>query len=120
MGSRARGGCGVHRHGKASAAAYCMPDMNTDTRIYVAGHRGLAGSALVRGLTARGYTNIVTRTHTKVDLLDPAAVAALFQAERPQVVFLAAARVGGILANSTFPAEFIQDNLVIQANVIHE
>jgi GDP-L-fucose synthase len=97
-----------------------MPDMNPDTRIYVAGHRGLAGSALVRGLRARGYANIVTRTHAEVDLLDPAAVAALFRAEKPEAVFLAAARVGGILANSTFPAEFIQDNLVIQANVIHE
>jgi len=94
--------------------------MNPGTRIYVAGHRGLAGSALVRDLTARGYANIVTRTHAEVDLLDPAAVAALFRAEKPEVVFLAAAKVGGILANSSYPAEFIQDNLVIQANVIHE
>jgi GDP-L-fucose synthase len=94
--------------------------MNPGTRIYVAGHRGLAGSALLRDLTARGYTNIVTRMHAEVDLLDPAAVAALFHSEKPEVVFLAAARVGGILANSSYPAEFIQDNLVIQANVIHE
>jgi GDP-L-fucose synthase len=94
--------------------------MNPDTRIYVAGHRGLAGSALVRCLTARGYTHIVTRTHAMVDLVDPAAVAKLFQAEKPEVVFLAAAKVGGILANSSYPAEFIQDNLIIQTNVIHE
>src|SRR5215467_8175685 len=94
--------------------------MTPDTRIYVAGHRGLAGSALVRCLAARGYTNIVTRTHAMVDLVDPAAVARLFQAEKPEVVFLAAAKVGGILANSSYPAEFIQDNLIIQTNVIHE
>ena len=93
--------------------------MSPDTRIYVAGHRGLAGSALVRALTARGYANIVTRTHADVDLLDPGAVAALFAAERPDAVFLAAAKVGGILANSNFPAEFIRDNVVIQSNVIH-
>jgi GDP-L-fucose synthase len=94
--------------------------MTPETRIYVAGHRGLAGSALVRALASRGYTNIITRTHGEVDLLDPAAVSALLRVERPDVVFLAAARVGGILANSNYPAEFIQDNLVIQTNVIHE
>ena len=94
--------------------------MTPDTRIYVAGHRGLAGSALVRALKARGFEYIIARTHAEVDLLDPSAVAALFETEKPEVVFLAAARVGGILANSTYPAEFIQDNLVIQTNVIHE
>ena len=96
-----------------------MP-MTPDTRIYVAGHRGLAGSALVRALKARGFENVIARTHAEVDLLDPSAVAALFNSEKPEVVFLAAAKVGGILANSTFPAEFIQDNLLIQTNVIHE
>ena len=95
-----------------------MP-MNPDTRVYVAGHRGLVGSALVRALKARGFRNLITRTHEEVDLVDSAAVTALFEAERPEVVYLAAAKVGGILANSTYPAEFIQDNLVIQTNVIH-
>jgi GDP-L-fucose synthase len=95
-----------------------MP-VNPDTRIYVAGHRGLVGSALVRALKARGFRNLITRTHEEVDLVDPGAVAALFEAERPEVVYLAAAKVGGILANNTYPAEFIQDNLVIQTNVIH-
>ena len=94
--------------------------MKRDTRIYVAGHRGLAGSALVRALKARGFENVIARTHAEVDLRDPGAVAALFASEKPDVVYLAAAKVGGILANSTFPAEFIQDNLLIQTNVIHE
>ena len=94
--------------------------MTPDTRIYVAGHAGLAGSALVRVLRARGYANIVARTHAEVDLVDARAVAAFMQAERPEIVFLAAAKVGGILANDTFPAEFIRENLAIQTNVIHE
>jgi GDP-L-fucose synthase len=94
--------------------------MTPDTRIYVAGHRGLAGSALVRALKARGFANIVTRAHGDADLLDRGAVAALFASARPDVVFLAAARVGGILANSTYPAEFVHQNLVIQSNVIDE
>ena len=94
--------------------------MTPETRIYVAGHRGLAGSALVRRLRARGYTNILTRSHADLELTDSHAVASFFQAERPDVVFLAAAKVGGILANSSYPAEFIQDNLIIQTNVIHE
>jgi len=93
--------------------------VNPDTRIYVAGHRGLVGSALVRALKARGFRHLITRTHEEVDLVDAGAVAALFEAERPEVVYLAAAKVGGILANNTYPAEFIQDNLVIQTNVIH-
>ncbi len=94
--------------------------MNRGGRIYVAGHGGLAGSALVRALQARGYRNLVTRTHAELDLVDAAAVARFFQAERPDVVLLAAAKVGGILANNTYPGEFIRDNLAIQTNVIHE
>jgi GDP-L-fucose synthase len=94
--------------------------MKPDTRIYVAGHRGLAGSALVRALRAKGHANIITRTHAELELTDPHAVATFFHAEKPDVVFLAAAKVGGILANDTYPAEFIRDNLAIQTNVIHE
>jgi GDP-L-fucose synthase len=94
--------------------------MKPDARIYVAGHRGLAGSALVRRLQARGYRNVVTRTHDELDLLDGARVREFFSREKADVVFLAAARVGGILANSTYPAQFIQENLAIQTNVIHE
>ncbi len=88
-------------------------------KIHVAGHRGLAGSALVRVLRQRGYENLVTRSHAELDLSDPAATRAFFEAERPDYVFLAAAKVGGIHANSTYPAEFIQQNLAIQTNVIH-
>ena len=94
--------------------------MTSDAPIYVAGHNGLAGSALERELRARGYTNVITRSHADLDLTNAQAVAAFFQAQKPEVVFLAAARVGGILANDTYPAEFIQDNLAIQAHVIHE
>jgi GDP-L-fucose synthase len=90
------------------------------TKIYVAGHRGLAGSALVRQLRAAGYTNLVLRTHTELELTDSVAVRRFFEAERPQQVVLAAAKVGGILANDTLPAEFIHENLAIQTNVIHE
>lgn len=93
--------------------------MPTDARIYVAGHRGLVGSALMRQLTARGYTNLLTRTHAELDLTRQADVEAFFAAERPEYVFLAAAKVGGILANNTYPAEFIHQNLAIQTNVIH-
>ena len=89
-------------------------------RIYVAGHRGLVGSALVRALERRGHRNLLLRTHAELDLADPAAVARFFDAERPEVVLLAAARVGGILANDTRPAEFIRDNLEIQNHVIHQ
>jgi GDP-L-fucose synthase len=91
-----------------------------DARIYVAGHRGLAGSALVRRLHARGYGNLLTRTHEELDLTDGARVREFFSLEKPDVVFLAAAKVGGILANSMYPAQFIQENLAIQTNVIHE
>ena len=94
--------------------------MDRSARIYIAGHRGLVGSALMRRLSAGGYTNLVTRTHAELDLTDQAAVRAFFEQERPEYVFLAAAKVGGILANDTYPAEFIRDNLVIQTNVIHE
>jgi GDP-L-fucose synthase len=93
--------------------------MNLDSRIYVAGHRGLVGSAIVRRLQADGAANLVLRTHRELDLTDQAAVKAFFANERPEYVFLAAAKVGGIHANSTYPAEFIHDNLAIQTNVIH-
>ena len=94
--------------------------MNTNAKIYVAGHRGLAGSAIARSLQAAGYRNLLLRTHAELDLVEQAAVRTFFQRERPEVVFLAAARVGGILANSTLPAQFIHDNLAVQTNVIHE
>lgn len=93
--------------------------MNPQAKIYVAGHRGLAGSSIVRRLHAAGYQNIVQRTHAELDLTDQAAVEAFFENERPEYVFLAAAKVGGIHANNTYPAEFIRDNLAIQTNVIH-
>ena len=93
--------------------------MDRSARIYVAGHRGLVGSAVVRRLQADGFTNLVTRTHAELDLTDEAATRAFFAAERPDHVFLAAAKVGGIVANNSFPAEFIRDNLAIQTNVIH-
>ncbi|HEY9192122.1 MAG TPA: GDP-L-fucose synthase, partial [Methyloversatilis sp.] len=90
-----------------------------DSRIYIAGHRGLVGSAIVRNLKAKGYTNLLLRTHAELDLTDAVATEAFFAAEQPDYVFLAAARVGGIVANNSYPAEFIRDNLVIQNNVIH-
>jgi GDP-L-fucose synthase len=93
--------------------------MEKNERIYVAGHRGLVGSAIVRNLRMAGFSDIVTRTHSELDLTDERATRAFFDAERPQHVFLAAARVGGIVANNSYPAEFIRDNLVIQSNVIH-
>lgn len=89
-------------------------------KIYVAGHRGMVGSAIVRILKAQGYSNIVTRTHTELDLTNQAAVKAFFEQERPAQVYLAAAKVGGIHANNTFPAEFIYQNLMMEANVIHQ
>jgi GDP-L-fucose synthase len=93
--------------------------MTPDDRIYVAGHRGLVGSAIVRRLQAAGHRQLITRTHAELDLTDEAATRAFFQAERPEHVFLAAAKVGGIVANNTYPAEFIRDNLAIQTHVIH-
>lgn len=93
--------------------------MNKDSKIYVAGHRGLVGSALVRRLQAKGYNNLVLRTHAELELRNQTAVQAFFAHEKPAYVILAAAKVGGIQANNTYPAEFIHDNLVIQSNVIH-
>ncbi|HEY9146181.1 MAG TPA: GDP-L-fucose synthase [Thiobacillus sp.] len=93
--------------------------MKPDSKIYVAGHRGLVGSALMRNLRDKGHTNFLTRTHAELDLTSQAAVEAFFAAEKPGYVFLAAAKVGGIHANNTYPAEFIRDNLAIQTNVIH-
>jgi GDP-L-fucose synthase len=89
-------------------------------KIYVAGHRGMVGSAIVRTLQAQGYTNIIGRTHAELDLTNQAQVASFFEQERPDQVYLAAARVGGIHANNTYPAEFIYDNLMVQNNVIHQ
>ncbi|MBW8835314.1 GDP-L-fucose synthase [Burkholderia sp. OAS925] len=93
--------------------------MNKQSRIFVAGHRGMVGSALVRRLVAAGYTNVVTRTRLELDLMDQAAVNRFFEAEKIDVVLLAAARVGGIFANASRPGEFIYENLVIETNVIH-
>lgn len=92
--------------------------MNKSSKIYVAGHRGLVGGAIVRCLEEKGYANIVTRTHGELDLLDQAAVNEFFAAERPEYVFLAAAHVGGIGANSAYPADFIYRNMVIGFNVV--
>jgi len=94
--------------------------MQRDARIYVAGHTGLAGSAILRALQRVGYANLVLRRHAELELIDAGAVAEFFQRERPEYVFLAAARVGGIVANDTYPAEFIRENLAVQVNVIHE
>jgi len=90
------------------------------TKIYVAGQSGMAGSAIIRVLNKRGHSNIITRTHNELDLTDQQAVRSFFETERPEQVYLAAARVGGIHANKTYPAEFIYNNLIIEANVIHE
>lgn len=92
--------------------------MNKDAKVYVAGHRGLVGSAIVRNLQDKGYTNIIGRTHKELDLTNQEAVRRFFQEEKPEYVFLAAAKVGGIHANNTYPADFIYDNLMIQNNVI--
>jgi nucleoside-diphosphate-sugar epimerase len=89
-------------------------------KVYIAGHRGMVGGAILRQMQARDDIEIVTRTHADLDLTDQAAVRAFMQAERPDVVILAAARVGGILANNSYPADFIYDNLMIEANVIHQ
>jgi len=94
--------------------------MEQTSKIYVAGHRGLVGSALIRSLQARGFNNLLTRTHSELDLLDQKAVADFFKSERPEYVILAAAKVGGIGANKTYPADFIFQNLEIQNNVIHQ
>ena len=94
--------------------------MEKNSKIYIAGHRGLVGSAIVRNLEAKGYTNIIGRTHAELDLLDQKAVADFFEAEKPEYVILAAAKVGGIVANNTYRADFIYMNLQIQNNVIHQ
>lgn len=92
--------------------------MNKDSKIYVAGHRGLVGSAIVRNLEAKGYSNIVKKTHSELDLTNQESVRRFFEEEKPEYVFLAAAKVGGINANNTYPADFIYENLQIQNNVI--
>jgi len=89
-------------------------------KIYIAGHRGMVGSAIVRNLAAKGYSNIVTRTHAELDLTNQAAVRLFFEQEKPDQVYLAAAKVGGIHANNTLPAQFIYENLMIQNNLIHQ
>ena len=93
--------------------------MNKDSKIYIAGHRGLVGSALIRTLEASGYTNLLYRTSSELDLRRQAEVETFFQAEKPDYVFLAAAKVGGIQANNTYRAEFIYDNLMMEVNIIH-
>jgi GDP-L-fucose synthase len=93
---------------------------NLQSKIYVAGHRGMVGSAIVRNLKAKGFTNIITRTHAELDLTNQAAVKDFFKTEKPDQVYLAAAKVGGIYANNTFPGEFIYQNLMMQNNVIHQ
>lgn len=93
--------------------------MNKDAKIFVTGHRGMVGSALVRRLEAGGYTNLLTRSHAELDLLNQAAVYEFLQAEKPDYIFIAAAKVGGIHANNTYRADFIYQNLMIEANLIH-
>lgn len=94
--------------------------MDKNAKIYIAGHRGLVGSALVRNLQAKGYSNLLLRTHAELDLTDAEATGAFLRKEKPDYVFLAAAKVGGILANNNYPADFIRDNLAIQNNVIEQ
>lgn len=93
--------------------------MELSSKIYVAGHRGMVGSAILRNLQERGYTNFILRTHSELDLTNQQAVADFFAQQRPDYVFLAAAKVGGIVANSTYPAQFFYENMMIQTNVIH-
>jgi len=92
--------------------------LKTNSKIYIAGHRGLVGSAIVRQLEAHGFSNLLLRTHAELDLVDQAQVRAFFAEEKPEFVFLAAAKVGGIHANNTYPAEFIYQNLMIEANIV--
>jgi GDP-L-fucose synthase len=94
--------------------------MTSPQKIYVAGHRGMVGSAIVRTLRQQGFAHIITRTHAELDLTNQAAVRTFFETEQPDQVYLAAAKVGGIHANNTFPAEFIYQNLMMEANVIHQ
>jgi len=94
--------------------------MEKSARIYIAGHRGMVGSAVMRKLEKEGFTKIITRTSSELDLRDQAAVASFFEKEQPEYVFLAAAKVGGIVANNTYRAEFLYDNLMIESNIIHQ
>src|SRR5690349_12468735 len=94
--------------------------MQSNSKSYVAGHRGLVGSALVRQLQSQGFDKLVTRTQAELDLTSQTAVKVFFESEKPEYVFLAAAKVGGIQANNVYPAEFIEQNLAIQSNVIHQ
>ena len=94
--------------------------MNKNSKIYVAGHRGLVGSAIVKNLESKGYTNIITRTHSELDLINQKSVEEFFEKEKPEYVILAAAKVGGIVANNTYRADFIYENLQVQNNVIHQ
>ncbi len=94
--------------------------MEKNAKIYVAGHRGLVGSAIVKNLNNKGYTNLVTRTHSELDLSDTISVKEFFESEQPEYVILAAAKVGGIVANNTYRADFIYENLMIQNNVVHQ
>jgi GDP-L-fucose synthase len=94
-----------------------MKASSLSSKIYIAGHRGLAGSAIMRELQRQGYTNLVTRTHAELDLEDATATKRFFEQEKPEIVFLAAAKVGGILANNTFPVDFLMSNLLIEANI---
>ena len=92
--------------------------MEKNSKIYIAGHLGLVGSAITRALVSRNFTNLVLKTRAELDLLDQTAVEKFFQKEKPEYVFLAAAKVGGIMANKTHPAEFIYENLLVQAHVL--
>src|SRR5690606_31171160 len=94
--------------------------MNKSSKIYIAGHKGMVGSALVRKLEAEGFSNMVLKSSAELDLKDQAAVASFFEAEKPEYVFLAAAKVGGIVENATYPAQLLYENLMIQNNVIHQ
>lgn len=96
-----------------------MSTLDKSAKIYIAGHRGMVGLAIVRNLQAKGYTNLITRNHHELDLLDQAAVNAFMQAEKPDYLFIAAAKVGGIQANNIYRADFIYENLMIEANLIH-
>ena len=102
------------------ATSKSLEKMNKQDKIYIAGHRGMVGSAILRNLEAAGYTNFVLRTSSELDLRNQQAVADFFAAEKPDYVFLAAAKVGGIIANNTYRADFIYENMMIQSNVIHQ
>jgi GDP-L-fucose synthase len=94
--------------------------LNKNTKIYIAGHRGMVGSAIIRQLQAKGFNNLTTKTHAELDLTNQQAVKEFFEQEKPEEVYLAAAKVGGIHANNTYPAQFIYENLMMEANVIHQ